>query len=169
MNNPTHTNHPANPFNAQENALKEYEEAYKKDIGIGVKLDILLTIIRISIFFNDLKNTKKYLEQARTQMEKGGDWERKNKLKIYEALNYIMIRNFPEASKILIDAASTFTATEIISYDDIIFYVVILGIVRWCNIAIGIGRTGVLFRLMCAQCNAVQIELVEKNAPAPPF
>ncbi|CAG9476988.1 26S proteasome regulatory subunit RPN7, putative [Plasmodium vivax] len=112
----------------KENALKEYEEVYKKGIGIGVKLDILLTIIRISIFFNDLKNTKKYLEQARTQMEKGGDWERKNKLKIYEALNYIMIRNFPEASKILIDAASTFTATEIISYDEVIFYVVILGI-----------------------------------------
>ncbi|SBT71390.1 26S proteasome regulatory subunit RPN7, putative [Plasmodium malariae] len=112
----------------KENAYKEYEEVYKKGIGIGVKLDILLTIIRISIFFNDLKNTKKYLEQAKMQMEKGGDWERKNKLKIYEALNYIMIRNFPEASKILIDAASTFTATEIISYDEIIFYVVILGI-----------------------------------------
>ncbi|SBT77169.1 26S proteasome regulatory subunit RPN7, putative [Plasmodium ovale] len=112
----------------KENAYKEYEEIYKKGIGIGAKLDILLTIIRISIFFNDMKNTKKYLEQATMQMEKGGDWERKNKLKIYEALNYIMIRNFPEASKILIDAASTFTATEIISYDEIIFYVVILGI-----------------------------------------
>ncbi|SBS83736.1 26S proteasome regulatory subunit RPN7, putative [Plasmodium ovale] len=112
----------------KENAYKEYEEIYKKGIGIGAKLDILLTIIRISIFFNDMKNTKKYLEQAKMQMEKGGDWERKNKLKIYEALNYIMIRNFPEASKILIDAASTFTATEIISYDEIIFYVVILGI-----------------------------------------
>ncbi|SBT35423.1 26S proteasome regulatory complex subunit [Plasmodium ovale wallikeri] len=107
---------------AFENAYKEYEEIYKKGIGIGAKLDILLTIIRISIFFNDMKNTKKYLEQATMQMEKGGDWERKNKLKIYEALNYIMIRNFPEASKILIDAASTFTATEIISYDEIIFY-----------------------------------------------
>lgn len=69
------------------------------------------------------------MEKARAQMEKGGDWERKNKLKIYEALNYIMIRKFPEASKILIDAASTFTATEIISYDSIIFYVIILGIV----------------------------------------
>ncbi|CRH00163.1 26S proteasome regulatory subunit RPN7, putative [Plasmodium relictum] len=112
----------------KENSIKEYEEAYKKGIGIGVKLDILLTIIRISIFFNDMKNTKKYLEQAKTQMEKGGDWERKNKLKIYEALNYIMIRNFSEASKILIDAASTFTATEILSYDQLIFYVVILSI-----------------------------------------
>ncbi|ETW28623.1 hypothetical protein PFFCH_03994 [Plasmodium falciparum FCH/4] len=95
---------------------------------MGMKLDILLTMIRICIFYNDVKNLKKYLEQARTQMEKGGDWERKNKLKIYEALNYIMIRNFAEASKILIDAASTFTATEIISYEKIIFYVVILGI-----------------------------------------
>ncbi|ETW35820.1 hypothetical protein PFAG_03397 [Plasmodium falciparum Santa Lucia] len=112
----------------KENAFKEYEETYKKGIGMGMKLDILLTMIRICIFYNDVKNLKKYLEQARTQMEKGGDWERKNKLKIYEALNYIMIRNFAEASKILIDAASTFTATEIISYEKIIFYVVILGI-----------------------------------------
>ncbi|SCM21239.1 26S proteasome regulatory subunit RPN7, putative [Plasmodium chabaudi adami] len=112
----------------KENSFKEYEEVYEKGIGIGVKLDILLTIIRISIFFNDINSTKKYLEKARAQMEKGGDWERKNKLKIYEALNYIMIRKFPEASKILIDAASTFTATEIISYESIIFYVIILGI-----------------------------------------
>ncbi|VWU49833.1 26S proteasome regulatory subunit RPN7, putative, partial [Hepatocystis sp. ex Piliocolobus tephrosceles] len=110
------------------NAYKEYEEVYKKGLSVGTKLDILLTIIKISIFFNDLDTTKKYLEQAKVQMGKSGDWERKNKLKIYEAINYIMIRKFTEASKILIDAASTFTATDIISYNQVIFYVVILGI-----------------------------------------
>lgn len=112
----------------KENSFKEYELAYNKGIGIGVRLDILLTMIRISIFFNDIKNAKAYLEQAKVQMEKGGDWERKNKLKIYESLYYIIIRKFSEASKILIDAASTFTATEILSYDQLIFYVVILSI-----------------------------------------
>lgn len=112
----------------KDNSFKEYELAYNKGIGVGMKLDIFLTMIRICIFFNDIKNTKIYLEQAKIQMEKGGDWERKNKLKIYESLYYIITRKFSEASKILIDAASTFTATEILSYDQLIFYVVILSI-----------------------------------------
>lgn len=112
----------------KDNSFKEYELAYNKGIGVGIKLDILLTMIRICIFFNDIKKTKTYLELAKVQMEKGGDWERKNKLKIYESLYYIIIRKFSEASKILIDAASTFTATEILSYDQLIFYVVILSI-----------------------------------------
>ena len=60
--------------------------------------------------------------------EKGGDWERKNKLKIYEALYLILIRDFKEASILFVDAIPTFNSTDIMSYEKLIYYAILTGL-----------------------------------------
>ena len=46
-------------------------------------------------------------------MEEGGDWERKNKLKVYQGIHNLMLREFKNASKLFLDCISTFARLNI--------------------------------------------------------
>jgi hypothetical protein len=49
----------------------------------------------------------------------GGDWDRRNRLKVYEALSFIMSRNFSKAAELLLDCIATFTCVELTSYNQV--------------------------------------------------
>lgn len=115
-----------NQIGDKEKAVEAYEEAEKKTVGVGGKLDNILARVRICIFFDDLPGTKKQLKLAHEEMQKGGDWERKNKLKVYEGMYKVMLRDFPAAAKLFLESVATFTATEILSFKDFVFYTVIV-------------------------------------------
>ncbi len=53
-------------------------------------------------------------------MDEGGDWDRRNRLKVYRGLHSLSIRQFKRGGELLLDALSTFTATELISYNDFV-------------------------------------------------
>lgn len=61
--------------------------------------------------------------------EEGGDWERKNRLKVYEGLFCMATRNFKKAATLFLDSISTFTTYEIFPYDTFIFYTVLTSII----------------------------------------
>lgn len=61
--------------------------------------------------------------------EAGIDWDRKNKLKVYEALYFMATRRFKEAAKLFLDTISTFTAVELLDYDTYILYTVLMCVV----------------------------------------
>merc|ERR1711976_15784 len=73
----------------------------------------------------DVAEMKKYIEKCVALLEEGGDWERKNKLKVYEGVYFIMIRDFKSAAVKLLDCMSTFNAPEVIDFDTLIFYTVL--------------------------------------------
>jgi 26S proteasome regulatory subunit N7 len=60
-------------------------------------------------------------------IDSGGDWDRRNRLKVYRALHHLSIREFSQASELLIDSLSTFTATELMEYDDFVALTVLAG------------------------------------------
>ncbi|CCF73046.1 26S proteasome regulatory subunit N7 [Babesia microti strain RI] len=113
----------------KDNALTEYNKLFDKTTGIGSKMDVLLVIIRLGFFTNDIQLVKKTIARAKEQLEKGGDWERRNKLKVYEALQMMVCKNFKGALANFLEAIPTFTATELISYDNLVFYTVLLSII----------------------------------------
>ena len=45
--------------------------------------------------------------------DEGGDWDRRNRLKVYEGLYLMSIRNLKRASELFVDALPTFTCTEV--------------------------------------------------------
>jgi len=55
----------------------------------------------------------------------GSDWERRNKLKVYEGICCMAQRDFPGASALFLDSLSTFTATEVCTYTQLVFYTVV--------------------------------------------
>lgn len=58
-------------------------------------------------------------------IEEGGDWDRRNRLKVYEGLYAMSIRDFKTASKNFFDTAATFTSYELMSFDDFVKYAVL--------------------------------------------
>ena len=55
----------------------------------------------------------------------GGDWDRRNRLKVYRALSHLLARDLKEASSLLIDCIATFSCNEICSYQDFIVYTIL--------------------------------------------
>ncbi|GFP94503.1 26S proteasome non-ATPase regulatory subunit 6 [Phtheirospermum japonicum] len=60
--------------------------------------------------------------------EEGGDWERENRLKVYEGLFCMSTRKFKKASSLFLDSILTFTTYDLFSYDTFIFYTVLTSI-----------------------------------------
>ena len=65
------------------------------------------------------------MSKAEELVEKGGDWDRRNRLKVYRGLHLLSIRQFNRGGELLLDALATFTATELISYNDFVALTVI--------------------------------------------
>lgn len=61
-------------------------------------------------------------------VEEGADWEKKNKLKIFEGVYCILIRDFKKASNLFVSSIATFTCVELMGFKEFIFYSVILGL-----------------------------------------
>lgn len=80
------------------------------------------------MFFEDDDLIKRNLERATALLEEGGDWDRKNRLKVYQAVYDMSMRRFEKAAKLFLDTLSTFTSYELFDYDTLIFYAVITSI-----------------------------------------
>jgi len=110
-------------------ALQAYEETEPKTVGIGRRIDLVLAIIRLALAHRDLKLAKAQIAKARGLVEEGGDWERRNLLGVYEATYFLMTRELKEAAELFLKSTATFTATELYSYETLIFYTVISAVV----------------------------------------
>jgi hypothetical protein len=65
---------------------------------------------------------------SRRLVDAGGDWDRRNRLKVYRALHLLSIRQFSKAAPLLLDALPTFTATELIAYEEFVGLCVVAGV-----------------------------------------
>lgn len=109
----------------KDKALAAFDETFKKTVPIGQKLDVVFCKLRIGLFGLDHSLLKENFTRAKDLLDQGGDWERRNRLKVYEAAHLMSIRQFSQAATLLLDSIATFTATEICSYERFIFYVVL--------------------------------------------
>lgn len=112
----------------RQNATETYNKVLLLSPSTGVKIDVLLTLARIEFFFKDYPGVSKHLSEVETLIEKGGDWERRNRYKTYQGVYYLATRNFKDAAKLLIDSLATFTSTELCSYEQVAQYSIIAGV-----------------------------------------
>ncbi|CDK24637.1 unnamed protein product [Kuraishia capsulata CBS 1993] len=111
----------------RENAVTTLRKAIELAASTGSKIDLLLTIARVGFFFDDKKFVKETLDQSNALIEKGGDWERRNRYKAYLGIYLMSTRMFEEAAKLLIDSLATFTSTEVTTYESIAQYALVCG------------------------------------------
>lgn len=111
----------------KDKAIEFYETVFDKTGPLGTKIDIVLAIIRVGLFFNDKAFVKKQIDRANILVESGGDWDRRNRLKAYKGLHLLTIRSYNIAAPLLLDSLSTFTSYELCSYSALVLYAVLAG------------------------------------------
>ena len=57
-------------------------------------------------------------------VEEGGDWDRRNRLKVYQGIYFLSIRDFKSAANNFLDSISTFTSYELMDYKTFVTYTV---------------------------------------------
>lgn len=99
-------------------------------------MDIAFKLIAIYLELGNNLKIKENIQECHKLLEKGGDWERKNKLKVYEGIYRLIIRDFNEASKLFVAVLPTFNCPEIMSYENLVTYSVLTGILNMDRVSI---------------------------------
>jgi 26S proteasome regulatory subunit N7 len=110
-------------------AIAEFKETIEKTQSFNTKIDAIFEILHIGILNKDLDLLKEYLVKIKDLLKDGGDWEKRNRLKVYDGLNYILNRNFKEAGKLFLEALMTFTSYELFDYKTFVFYTAVTNII----------------------------------------
>lgn len=110
-------------------AEKVFREAYSKSGGASKKMEILFEIMLMNIEKFDIDALKKDVNQCKTLVEEGADWDKKNKLKIFEGVYCMLIRDLSKAATLFLTSIATFTCVELMSYRDFVFYAVVTAMV----------------------------------------
>ncbi|PFH60593.1 hypothetical protein XA68_10694 [Ophiocordyceps unilateralis] len=111
----------------KDKAIAAYESVFEKTGILGTKIDLVLAIIRMALFYGDKALVKKHVERAKTLVDSGGDWDRRNRLKAYEGLYLLTVRSYNLAAPLLLDSLSTFTSYELCSYSNLVVCSVLAG------------------------------------------
>lgn len=109
-------------------AEKFFREAVTMSGGASRKMEILFEIIAMNLEKYDMDALKKDVQTCKQLVEEGADWDKKNKLKVFEGCYCMLIRDFKHASDLFISSIATFTCTELLDYKQFIFYAVILAL-----------------------------------------
>ncbi|KAK8919470.1 putative 26S proteasome regulatory subunit rpn7 [Metarhizium anisopliae] len=111
----------------KDKAIAAFEDVFEKTGILGTKIDLVLAIIRMGLFYGDKALVQKHIERAKTLVESGGDWDRRNRLKAYEGLHLLTVRSYNLAAPLLLDSLSTFTSYELCTYSNLVVYSVLAG------------------------------------------
>ena len=104
--------------------MAQFRKTYEKTVTLGHRLDLIFHQIRLGFFFLDFDVISRNLDKAKTLIEEGGDWDRRNRLKVYQGLHALMMRDFKTAAKQFLDTVATFTSYELMEYDTFVIYTI---------------------------------------------
>jgi len=118
---------------AKELALSQLRKTGEKTLTLGYRLDMTFHEIRIGLFYMDHDLSKRSLEKAQHLIDQGGDWDRRNRLKVYRGTYCMSVRDFKTAATLFLDTVATFTSYELMDYKQFVIYTV------YCSM-IALGR-----------------------------
>jgi len=110
----------------KEEAVKAFTKTYDKTVSLGQRLDLVFHNIRLGLFYIDHSLITRNLEKAKSLIEEGGDWDRRNRLKVYEGVYSMAVRDFKKAAQLFLDTISTFTSYELMDYQRFVGYTVLV-------------------------------------------
>jgi len=120
-------------FAAKSLSKDEALNSYKKVLDLpklssGKTMDALMESARVASFYGDVKKGADFVEKIAKLAEESGDWDRRNRLKVYNALSKLLVRDVKGAASLLIDCIATFSCTEMCTYTEFVMYAMISNI-----------------------------------------
>lgn len=107
--------------------LSAIEACNEKTIASNLKMDLCLMRIRLGLAFENNEISAKGIQDAH-RLIKDSNWERRNRLKVYEGIYHVIIRDFRRASELLLDSLSTFASGELIAFQDYVFITIVVSL-----------------------------------------
>ena len=110
-------------------SIAVYDEILNKPkITTGKKIDAIMAKARIAFYRKDMPTLNVLITEAKRLIDIGGDWDRRNRLKVYEALYFMIVRDIRAASVLFLECIATFTCVELCSYKQFIYYSLVTSI-----------------------------------------
>lgn len=113
----------------KESSMTNLRQAFEKTSTLGHKLDNIFLQIRVGLFFLDNDIVTRNIEKATSLIEEGGDWDRRNRLKVYKGYYALTTRDFKSAANNFLESISTFTSYELMTYKKLVEYTILTSIV----------------------------------------
>ncbi|XP_055851781.1 26S proteasome non-ATPase regulatory subunit 6 [Episyrphus balteatus] len=110
-------------------AESAFRKTYEKTVSLGHRLDIVFHLIRLGLFYLDHDLITRNIDKAKYLIEEGGDWDRRNRLKVYQGIYSVAIRDFKAAAEFFLDTVSTFTSYELMDYPTFVRYTVYVSMI----------------------------------------
>jgi len=111
---------------SKDEAMKAFEDVSAlPKLSSGKKIDTLMQRARVACFYNDTKIANKLTAEA-TAM--ANDWDRRNRLKVYDAMGKILTRDVKGAAALLVDCIATFSCTEFCTFSEFVLYAIVSNI-----------------------------------------
>ncbi|KAJ2711095.1 proteasome regulatory particle subunit [Coemansia spiralis] len=105
----------------EDKAHAAYEEALQRPTTtLNQKLDIVFGKLRLGLFYYRPQIIQKEIERAHELVDKGGDWDRRNRLKAVECIWHCSQRQFKEASALFIECLSTYASPELMPMSEFV-------------------------------------------------
>lgn len=109
----------------REQALVWLRKTSEKTVTLGHRLDLIFYQLRLGLFYMDQDLLERNLEKAKTLVDEGGDWDRRNRMKVYQGLRAMSIRDFKSAADLFLETVATFTSYELMDYQKFVTYTVL--------------------------------------------
>ena len=106
-------------------AIAEFKKVIEKSQSFNLRMDSVFEILHIGIFDKDLDLVKENIDLCKKFLKEGGDWGKRNRLKVYEGLYGLLLRNFKDSGKLFLEALMTFTNYELFDYKTFVFYLLL--------------------------------------------
>jgi 26S proteasome regulatory subunit N7 len=110
-----------------ELAIARYEVILKlPKTGTSSKITALLAIMRLHLFRGAPE--PEVLAQCEGLLEVGGDWDKRNRVKVYTSLSLCLTREYLGAAPLLLSCVKTFSCEELLSFDTFVNLTVVLNL-----------------------------------------
>jgi len=86
-------------------------------LSTSKKIHALLGKARVLMFFD--RSPTDVVAACDDAAEKGGDWDKRNRLKVYKALDAVSRRDFKKAAELLAGCVKTFSADELVDFKEV--------------------------------------------------
>ncbi|KAI8906782.1 26S proteasome subunit RPN7-domain-containing protein [Gorgonomyces haynaldii] len=110
---------------SKDGAIQALNTAIEKTGPLGHRIDLHFTLLRVGFFYDDAHLLTATIERVKKLIDEGGDWDRRNRLKVYQGIFLLSKRDFKTGAHLLLDTLGTFTSTELMEYRDFVRYAAI--------------------------------------------
>lgn len=113
----------------KEKMVAAFEVVKEKSFSSGKKIDASFHLMRNAFLHSDMDIMKDSLEASKTLVEEGGDWDRRNRRRVYEGVYKLSQRDVSRSSELFLGSVATFTCFELLSYETLVAYTVLTGMI----------------------------------------